>query len=499
MKLNKFVRYTSVVAFLLTQVFFAQPRKLTILHTSDIHGAFLPHPATWVKGYEKPLVGGFKELQFKVDSIRQLRPSTLLVDEGDVMTGTPITEFEYRGAMGGALFEMMNMIGYNAWCPGNHDFDISQQNFLKLVGLAQFPTLSANLAYLNGTPLPGTQPYVIIEREGLKIGIIGAILKSLPTQVSKKSIDGINVLPVVQNIQQVIDKIDPITDVIIALTHEGLEDDSVLAVNTKGLDIIFAGHDHRRLNKPKVVNGVILCEAGPNAENLGVLNITVENDRVIDFQGNLVQLWYNPNHPVTRLSEFADSMEQVIEKNYAETIGTLEGDWMRKDGESGIGNFVADAQREVVSADLGFINTQGVRNDLRPGPITKQDIFKIMPFRNIVCTFPLTGIQVKEFVLKYISRGLNVQTSGISFRYRKQADGTIEVTKFEINGKPFDEKQTYRAAASDYFIGEAKRYLGFEVPENTPSDETVFGAIEKKVRMDKVITSAIENRISEEK
>jgi len=66
-----------------------------------------------------------------------------VLDAGDVMTGNPITEYTYAGAEGGALFEMMNRIGYEAWTPGNHDFDISSANLRKLTNIAKFPTISA--------------------------------------------------------------------------------------------------------------------------------------------------------------------------------------------------------------------------------------------------------------------------------------------------------------------------------------------------------------------
>ena len=124
---------------------FCQPKSITILHTNDIHASFICHEAFWVKENPKPFVGGFNELSFVVDSLRRVKSSTLLLDAGDVMTGNPITEYTYKGAEGGALFEMMNFIGYDCWTPGNHDFDISPANLRKLTTIAHFPTVSANI------------------------------------------------------------------------------------------------------------------------------------------------------------------------------------------------------------------------------------------------------------------------------------------------------------------------------------------------------------------
>jgi len=151
----------------------AQPKQITILHTNDIHASFLPHEAYWIRTTPKPLVGGFNELAFVVDSIRQTRTASILLDGGDLMTGHPITDRVYEGAEGGALVEMMNLIGYEGWTPGNHDFDISYANFLKLVKIAKFPVFTANLVdEVTGLPVTKKE-YIIVEKNGLRIGIFG--------------------------------------------------------------------------------------------------------------------------------------------------------------------------------------------------------------------------------------------------------------------------------------------------------------------------------------
>ncbi|HEV8538524.1 MAG TPA: hypothetical protein VGR15_06335, partial [Bacteroidota bacterium] len=93
-----------LVALISSSCSHAQPKSLTILHTNDIHAAFLPHEAFWVKSTPKPMVGGFEELWWKVDSIRKAKGAILMLDGGDVMTGTPISEIDYNGSTGGALF-----------------------------------------------------------------------------------------------------------------------------------------------------------------------------------------------------------------------------------------------------------------------------------------------------------------------------------------------------------------------------------------------------------
>lgn len=99
----RFGAFLLIAALACNGVATGQPKTITFLHTNDMHASFVPHEAIWVRTSPKPLVGGFKELAFRIDSLRAIRPLTILVDAGDVMTGNPISEVEYKGARGSAV------------------------------------------------------------------------------------------------------------------------------------------------------------------------------------------------------------------------------------------------------------------------------------------------------------------------------------------------------------------------------------------------------------
>ncbi len=482
-------RFLSAILWIsaLASVAGAQPKSLTILHTNDMHASFVPHEAVWVRQSPKPMIGGFKELAFTVDSIRRSNPGTLLIDAGDVMTGNPITEREYRGAMGGALFEMMNMIGYQVWCPGNHDFDVSQDNLRKLTHLASFPTVCANVVDDNGRYPVGNVPYVILPVAGLRVGIIGIMSQGLYGLVNQNNLAGIRVLSPAETAQRFVDSLTPRTDLLIALTHQGVTDDSLLALNVRGLNVIVGGHSHTRLRKPLVVNGVPIVQTGSNCENLGQLDLVVDQHRVVSFNGKLIPLWVRNNRPQNGLTRLVDSLSQAIEKDYSEVIGTLKGDWIRKEGESAIASFLANAQREAAHADVGFMNLHGIRKDLLAGPITKKDLFEILPFRNILVTFSLTGAQLKSVLEYTIAHRPAIQIAGLRCRWKQGTDGRPEVRDIEVNGTPLDVRREYSCAASDYMAGEAPHYLGLEIPKVIYLSQTVFAAFESAVRRQKTI------------
>ncbi len=476
----------------------SQPREITILHTNDMHASFLPHEAYWIRSNPKPLVGGFNELAFAIDSLRHVRTSTILLDAGDIMTGNPITDRVYKGAEGGALIEMMNLMGYEGQTPGNHDFDISYSNFLKLKAIAKYPVFSANLIdEKSGLPVTGAE-YVIIEKNGLKIGMFGLMSKDFYELVSVNSTKGVRLLPPVETAKKLIALLEPQTDLLVAVTHQGVDDDSVLAADTKGIDVIVGGHSHTRLQKPKYVNGVIIVQAGANAENLGILDLTADkNHHITKWDGVLHQLWYNPNRGSTVVTALVDSFKTEITNEYREVIGTLSSPWNASDGEIAEGHFLADAQREAANADIGFMNNGGIRKRLVPGPITKQDLFEVLPFRNILTTFKVTGKQVRDIVRNDIEKRPGILFSGIYSEWKRDAAGNVELVKLLVNGKDVDDDATYTGAASDYMMGESPRYLGIPIPPLTLSNQTVFGAVEKRIREKKIISSNADPRIKE--
>lgn len=468
---------------------------LTILHTNDMHAAFLPHEATWVRETPKPMVGGFVELEFKVDSIRKAKKNVLLFDAGDVMTGTPISDYVYRDAEGGALFEMMNMIGYDAWTIGNHDLDISQENLVKLTKITRFPTLCANIVNAkNQFPL-NDRDYVIFEKFGLRIGVFGLMSQELYGLVNPNNLVGLRVLSPVETAQNIIDRIDPETDLIIAITHQGVDEDSALAANVNGLDVIVGGHSHTRLTRPKVVNNVIIVQAGTRCENLGELEITVNNDRVVRHSGKLLQLWASDKRPQTKLSAFVDSIQTRIEKEYGRVIARLERDWIRGRGESNVGQFITDAQREAAQAQVAFMNAGGIRANVAAGPLTKLKLYEVLPFRNVLVTFQLSGRHLRSVLTHSLTNEEAVLFSGLEASVRKNPDGTWNILDLTVGGKPVDDDRMYICAASDFMVAQSNKYFGLEIRQPVYSRLTVFQAVEQAAQKAGTISGAVEDRI----
>lgn len=495
MRSVRLISLSVLVSFALFFAGFAGEQHLIILHTNDIHASFLPHEAMWINAAPRPTVGGFVRLQEAVDSVRGTGNPCVLLDAGDVMTGNPISDMVYGGAEGGALFAMMNRIGYDAWCPGNHEFDISVTNLRKLGMIARFPMVSANLVDEHGDYPVANKPYTIIERGGFSVGVIGLMSQELSSLVLQQNLVGIKVLSLPETAQKWIDEIRPKVDLVVLLTHEGADEDSQLAGQVRNVDVIVGGHSHTRLRTPRVVNGICIVQAGSNCENLGVLDVTFSDRKPVRYAGSLTQLWADAKGVRGSVASLVDSVRESIDRTFSEVIGTLTEDWGRSDGDNSLVTFIAEAQRTVASADVSFMNVHGVRKDLSKGPVTKRDLFEVLPFRNVLTTFQLSGRDLKGIIQFMLDQRPAVVMTGVSGTWRRMPSGTLEFPSVEVRGRPLDDERMYVCTASDYIVGEARKYLGRDIRSASYSRTTLYEAVEQCMRQEGTLKPPQQNSL----
>lgn len=249
--------------------------NVTILGTSDLHGHFMP----WDYSADKlNLSGSLSQIATKVKTIRQEQPNVILVDAGDTIQGNFVETFKDE-----AIDPMMlgfNEMKYDVWVLGNHEFDFG----LKVLNrsLTQFKgrSLAGNIQRPDGNPfLPG---YTIIERGGIKIGVIG--MDTPMTQVFAEGtnrLEGMTFTNPTLEVQKIIKQIDPQVDAIVLVAHMGLENDinntgvTDIANGNPELDAIVAGHMHTLIDKA-VVNGVIITEPDKYGRALSRIDLQFE-------------------------------------------------------------------------------------------------------------------------------------------------------------------------------------------------------------------------------
>jgi 5'-nucleotidase/UDP-sugar diphosphatase len=475
------------------------PKTITILHTNDIHGHFMAEPASWLDDH--PLVGGFVALDYYVKQQRGLATNSLLLDAGDFMTGNPICDMEYKGAYGGAMIEMMNMIGYDCGTIGNHEFDKSAANVRKLIALADYPIVCSNLIDSSGQNFT-KEKYHIFDVDGLRVGVIGVTYHQMVGMAKPSNLDGFYTIDPSIPVNEIVKEIDDQTDLIIVLSHIGVDQDSILATKIKNVDVIVGGHSHTRIKEPKRVNGVLIVQAGSHTSDLGRLDLTVVGDSVSAYSGYLITTFNDEVKPDPQLAEFADSFAVIIEGEYGKVIGQLKTDWKTASrSECNVGDWLTDAMRKRTGADVAFINSGGIRKNIMAGPITLKDIAEMLPFQNYVETFDCPGADLLTIVQENArAQGLGthgiLQVSGLSYTWRKQGND-VTVEKVMVGGKPLDENKTYKIASIDYVDGNSDLYYKI-----TPVDVNDTGLLLSDVIIDAVkkagtIDSKIEGRIKQ--
>jgi 5'-nucleotidase/UDP-sugar diphosphatase len=475
---------------------------VTILHTNDIHGAFQPVVVKAKQPDQKDRdIGGILALNYYAKKIRNESKNVLLLDAGDFMTGNPICDMEYKEAIGGPMVKFFNYIGYEGLTPGNHEFDISVANAKKLIELCEFPVFSANLFNKDGKLLTA-EPYQIYSKGDVVIGVIGTIVEDLPDYLNKPQRDEIFAKPAAPIVDSLARIIDPLTDLIIVLSHSGLEADKQLAQKL-GLqvDVIISAHSHDRLDQPTQVNRKVIVQTGSKLRNLGRLDLTVAADTVKDFSYQLIPLWTDEIEPDTVLLKDLNQYQQLIDQEYGRVIGELKTPWERyHDSESNIGNYIADCIRTFSESDFGLINSGGIRQSLPEGPIKKLDVKNILPFSNSITIFRVTGKAVLDLIHNNAnasatsSNGI-LQVSGLSYEWKSEADGSVKILKAMINGNPIEPDKTYQGATVDFVITNAEKYLSFVPTDVTDLMMPLTDVVMKAIEEQKVIDSKVEGRI----
>ncbi|ENM5757570.1 bifunctional UDP-sugar hydrolase/5'-nucleotidase [Vibrio mimicus] len=251
--------------------------NVTILGTSDLHGHFMP----WDYSADKlNLSGSLSQIATKVKTIRQEQPNVILVDAGDTIQGNFVETFKDEEV--DPMMLGFNEMKYDVWVLGNHEFDFGLKVLNRSLTQFKGQSLAGNIQRSDGNPfLPG---YTIIERGGIKIGVIG--MDTPMTQVFAEGtnrLEGMTFTNPTLEVKKIIKQIDPQVDAIVLVAHMGLENENDIA-NTgvtdiangnPELDAIVAGHMHTRIDKA-VVNGVIITEPDKYGRALSRIDLQFE-------------------------------------------------------------------------------------------------------------------------------------------------------------------------------------------------------------------------------
>lgn len=262
-----------------------ETKKITILHTNDVHSHIDPFP---VDHPRNPNMGGAARRAAIIENIRKEEAHVLLLDAGDIFQGTPYFNF-----YGGELeFKLMSMMQYDLATIGNHDFDNGIDGLYAQLPHAKFEFVSANYDFKNTVLDSHVKPYKIFNKGGIKIGVfgLGIELEGLVDKKAYKETVYHNPIEVAQDMARIL-KHNKKCDLVICLSHLGFSyknepnkvSDLDLAKKTKDIDLIIGGHTHTFLEKPVIQKNsegkeVMINQVGCYGINLGRVDFYLSDD-----------------------------------------------------------------------------------------------------------------------------------------------------------------------------------------------------------------------------
>lgn len=450
--------------------------ELVLLHTNDHHGTVLPNNDR----------GGLAERATFIKSVRSANSNVLLVDAGDINTGTAFSN------MFAAEPDIMayNAMGYDAVTFGNHEFDGTLAKLQKQISQAKFPFVSSNIKTSNNRFLGGHQ-YLVKNYEGFRVGIIG--ITTLRT-LSIASPEGTGRLTFISEIDAARTAVALLRDkekvnIVIALTHIGDVKEAPdhvtsqeLAAAVSGIDIIVDAHSHTKYERPNKVGSTWIVSANEWGKYVGEGKLSVINGELAAFEWKPVEINsptqkpFAPDAQITALlAPFREKADASLKEVVGEAADTfIFGNRLTRYQETALGNMICNANVWYFNSnfsqkiDFAFHNGGNMRSELPKGKLTREQILTVLPFENYLYIVSLTGREITE-LFNFIATV--PQGNGAFPQFSKEVGYTLDIPNktirdLTIGGAPVDPGKTYRFCTNDFLLAGGDGYTVLTKAQN---------------------------------
>lgn len=403
--------------------------QLTLLQLNDTHAYLEPHPEVFWEGDGPAFrtAGGYARIAGLVGRGRaETGGRTLLLDCGDTLHGTA-PAVKTRGA---AMVPVLNALGIAAMT-AHWDFAYGPARLRELAAMLGYPVLALNCHDAAGGPEP-FPPSTLIETPDLTVGVAGiaaTILdKTMPPSFAAglRFTNGIDELPV--EIEALRDRG---ADLVVVLSHLGLPQDVRVATEVDGIDVLLSGHTHHRLEAPLSVNGALLIQSGVHGSFVGRLDIFVRDGRVARYTHRLIEVGVHcPADPVVdalateAVAPFRDELGEIVGET---AVPLYRGEMFG----SSMDDLLLAAIRRETGAALAFSNGWRYGAPVLPGPVTRNDLYDIVPMDPEVMTVTLTGAEVLGMLEQNLERTFACDPFGQMGGYVKRCQGLTCYVKIE--------------------------------------------------------------------
>lgn len=416
-------------------------RTLVLLSTNDMHAKIqrFPHLAAAVAACR--------------DTV-----TTLLLDAGDRWTGNAYVDLAQTPGM--PVIALMNRLGYDAATLGNHEFDHGQAFLGRMLDSMSFEVVCANVVSDTCT-FPQLPPSVVIERDGIRIGIVGAVTNyEGPGHPAGNAscFEGLSFPDPQAKASECAAALRPDVDVLVLLSHMGDDRDAELLARETRFDVILGGHTHEEVDT--LVNGTLLTQTGKDLQCVGVTTIRLRGRKIAGIDYRLVPLGgYAPD----------PEYQAEVDRCYAdERLNRPVGSFASAADKAGLANWMASAAAAEAGAEVGFYHIGGVRLDSIPaGGIGTARIYDLEPFGTQIAVMRMTPRQMERMIVAKYNEPTReghrldlVSTTPYEILVN-EADSAVGVRFPQLRGG-----RSYRVAVSDYVY---KNYQGLEYADGSIS------------------------------
>ena len=429
-------------------------KKLTLLHSNDLHGDFLADEV------DSKLVGGVSLLSGYLDKVRNEEENVVYAMAGDMLRGSLI-DTEFHGL---STIQIVNMLAPDVATIGNHEVDYGVAHLLFLEKCASFPIVCANLR-ISTNDIRMFDPFQIIEVGGMRILFIGIVTEAVLARCKDDGIAGslIAVEDHIKEIGRICDTYNgPGIDLTVLLTHIGIEEDKKLAEQldpTWGVDLIVGGHSHTLLDEPVEVNGIPIVQVGSGTDHIGRFDIVVDTFRdCIDsytWQGVPVDDEHCPADEA--LEQYIRDCKQQTDDKYSTVITRFARQLTnpQRNMETELGDLFSDILCDALGVDVFLLASGSIRGK-RLGPIvTKGDLAIMFPYDGTAKSVCMTGAQLKHALLHAMRddtfAGGHAEFFQVSHGFDLEFDqATHSFSHFNFEGEPVDDDRLFTVGIQQY-------------------------------------------------
>lgn len=390
--------------------------KLKIVQTSDIHGNFFPYDFINRKAWGGSLarVHAFAEEQRKT-----FGENLILLDNGDILQGQPsVYYYNFIDTVSSHLCaDMLNFMRYDAANMGNHDIETGHAVYDRWVKECNFPVLGANIIDTK-TGAPYLPPYKIIERDGIKIAVLGLITPAIPAWLAENLWEGLQFEDMETSARKWVkiiqEKEKP--DILIGLFHSGRDASKntgkwnenaslTVAQNVPGFHIVLMGHDHRQFcqNVPNCEgNYVMAVNPGSNGNAVSDIDITITkngNETSMNIDARLTDM--NKYEPSQEFMAHFKKQYDDVDNFVKQKIGTITASLDTRPayfGSSAFIDFIHTLQLAISGADISFAAPLSFDATIDKGDIYMSDMFNLYKYENMLYVMELTGKEIKDYL-----------------------------------------------------------------------------------------------------